>query len=139
MSADRHKEDIEFKAPTREEIFGKSRISEIELGLLQMQILWILKRQESHGYELMRLLSELKNTKITQGTLYPTMKRLEELGYVERNEQDRKVMYSLTKTGAKALDDGCSSFTRTFFGIFHDYVCEKCVSRDIVNIKGVKK
>jgi DNA-binding MarR family transcriptional regulator len=141
MSVNRHihNETIEFSAPTKEEIFGSSNISEIELGLLQMQILWILKRKSSHGYEMMKMLSELKNTRITQGTLYPTMKRLEELSYVSRKEEDRKVVYTITKEGKKTLDNACSSFTRTFFGIFHDYVCGKCVSRDIVNIKGVKK
>lgn len=130
MSSDSHVEEIAFQAPTREEIFGKSDISEIELGLLQMQILWILKRESTHGYEIMKRLSELKNVRITQGTLYPTLQRLEELKYIQRHEDGRKIVYTLTAKGVKALDDGCASFTRTFFGIFHDYVCGKCVARD---------
>src|SRR3989338_2662946 len=121
MSVDRHIEEIAFTAPTKEEIFGRSNISEIELGLLQMQIL-----------------SELKNTKITQGTLYPTMQRLESLGYVKRREEERKIVYDITADGKATLDNACASFTRTFFGIFHDYVCGKCVSRDLVNIGGKK-
>ncbi|MBS3054310.1 MAG: PadR family transcriptional regulator [Candidatus Aenigmarchaeota archaeon] len=138
MSVDRHIEEIAFTAPTKEEIFGRSNISEIELGLLQMQILWILKRQSTHGYEIMKMLSELKNTKITQGTLYPTMQRLESLGYVKRREEERKIVYDITADGKATLDNACASFTRTFFGIFHDYVCGKCVSRDLVNIGGKK-
>ncbi|MBI4018988.1 MAG: PadR family transcriptional regulator [Candidatus Aenigmarchaeota archaeon] len=138
MSVDRHIEDITFTAPTAEEIFGRSKISEIELGLLQMQILWILNRQSTHGYEIMKMLSELKNTKITQGTLYPTMQRLESLGYVKRREEERKIMYDITAEGKTTLDNACASFTRTFFGIFHDYVCGKCVTRDLVNIGGKK-
>ena len=136
MSTDRHIEDIEFPAPTRDEIFGNSEINEMELGLLQMQILWILDKKSTHGYEMMKMLSELKNAKITQGTLYPTMKRLENLGYVKRREEDRKVLYDLTTDGRKAMNDACSSFSRIFFGIFHDYACQKCVVRDI---KGGKK
>ncbi|SRR3989344_3425034 len=140
MSPDIHSEHVEevsFQAPTRDEIFPLN-VSEIELGLLQMQILWILKRESTHGYDMMKRLSELKNVNITQGTLYPTLQRLEELGYIERKSEGRRIVYNLTKEGTKALDDGCASFTRTFFGIFHDYVCGKCVARDIVT-SGQKK
>ncbi|MBI4014433.1 MAG: PadR family transcriptional regulator [Candidatus Aenigmarchaeota archaeon] len=140
MSPDIHSEHVEevsFHAPTKDEIFGKSEISEIELGLLQMQILWILKRESTHGYEIMKRLSELKNVHITQGTMYPTLQRLEELRYIKRREDGRKIIYDLTEKGKKALDEGCASFTRTFFGIFHDYVCGKCVAR--VGERGVKE
>ena len=99
--------------------------SEIELGLLQMQVLWLLKKP-THGYELMKRLNELKTTKITQGTLYPTLQRLEELKLITSKTEDRKKIYKLTEKGKKTMKDSCSDFCKTFHGIFEDYVCHKC-------------
>lgn len=137
MSVDQHIEHIhtQFLPPREEEIFGKSRvIGEIELGLLQMQILWVLNRQPTHGYDIMKQMQVLKSTKVTQGTLYPTLQRLLNLGLIERRDEDRKVVYTITEKGKKVMNDACTDFTRTFFGIFHDFVCEKCVHRDFVKV-----
>ncbi len=105
--------------------------SEIELGLLQMQVLWLLSRKPTHGYDLMKDLNLLKKTRITQGTLYPTMQRLEELGMVKREEMKRKVVYHLTAKGKQTMTDACRDFSRTFFGIFNDFVCNKCTNSEM--------
>jgi DNA-binding PadR family transcriptional regulator len=105
--------------------------SEIELGMLQMQILWLLSRKSTHGYDLMKSLSSLKNTKITQGTLYPTLQRLEELKMVRREKDGRKIIYHLTQEGKAQMTNACNDFSRTFFGIFNDFVCGKCHSGDM--------
>lgn len=142
MSVDQHTEHIhtQFLPPTSEEIFGKSRvIGEIELGLLQMQILWVLNRNPTHGYDIMKQMLMLKSTKVTQGTLYPTLQRLVDLGLIDRRDEDRKAVYTITEKGKKVMDDACTDFTRTFFGIFHDFVCEKCVHRDFVKEIGKKE
>lgn len=99
--------------------------SEIELGLLQMQILWLLKKP-THGYCLMKELNELKKTKITQGTLYPTLQRLEELRLISSKIEQRRKIYRLTTKGKKIMKDACKDFCQTFHGIFHDFVCDKC-------------
>jgi DNA-binding PadR family transcriptional regulator len=91
-----------------------------------MQILWILGKKPAHGYMLMKKLSELKRTKITQGTLYPTMQRLQELGLVEAAEESRKRVYSLTAKGKRVMKSSCGDFCATFQGIFHDFVCHTC-------------
>ncbi len=119
-----------MRPPTHDEIFSVSRrASEIELGMLQMQILWILNSNATHGYDIMRQMKTLKSTKVTQGTLYPTLQRLLELGLIDKKEDKRKIIYHITRKGKKVMNDACTDFTRTFFGIFHDFVCEKCVSR----------
>jgi DNA-binding PadR family transcriptional regulator len=105
--------------------------SEIELGLLQMQVLWLLSRKPTHGYELMKDLNLLKKTRITQGTLYPTMQRLEELGMVRREAGERKIVYHLTPKGKQVMADGCRDFSRTFFGIFNDFVCNHCKNSEM--------
>jgi DNA-binding PadR family transcriptional regulator len=98
---------------------------ELELGLLQMQILWLLKRP-SHGYALMHALNELKQTKITQGTLYPALQRLEELGMISRKRASRRHVWSMTDEGRRTMKRSCAEFCKTFQGIFHDFVCERC-------------
>ncbi len=119
-----------LKPPTQDEIFSKSRVtSEIELGMLQMQILWVLNRSATHGYDIMRQMKTLKSTKVMQGTLYPTLQRLVDLGLIKKESAERKIIYHITKRGRKIMNGACTDFTRTFFGIFHDFVCEKCVSR----------
>ena len=105
--------------------------SEIELGILQMQVLWLLSRKSTHGYDLMKNLNALKKTKVTQGTLYPTMQRLEELGMVKREERQRKVVYHLTTKGRAVMTNACNDFSRTFFGIFNDFVCNRCHGGDM--------
>lgn len=132
MSTNRHI----FIPPTEEEIFEDNKEkSEIEVGLLQMQILWILKKKPTHGYELMKSLNELKKTTIGQGTLYPTLQKLEKLELIKGREDERRIVYDITSKGKETLDQACNDFTKTFFGIFHDFVCQKCVNRDFVNIK----
>ncbi|MCX8147478.1 MAG: PadR family transcriptional regulator [Candidatus Woesearchaeota archaeon] len=112
---------------------SKHMNSEIELGILQMQILWLLSRKSTHGYELMKSLNSLKKTKITQGTLYPTLQRLEELKLVSRKQEKRKIIYNLTPKGRKAMTEGCNDFARTFFGIFNDFVCGRCSQGEMKN------
>ena len=112
--------------------------SEIELGMLQMQVLWLLSRKPSHGYMLMKDLNGLKKTKVTQGTLYPTMQRLEDLGLVKGDEQKRKIVYHLTPRGKKVMTDACRDFSRTFFGIFNDFVCHSCKHGEMKHRKEMK-
>ena len=127
MSVGRH--SVIFTPPTEADIFGERKFSELELGMLQTQILWILTKRPMHGYELMKELNVVKKTKIAQGTLYPTLQKLEDNGFVKRNEQERKIVYTTTARGRKIMNEVCWDFCRTFFGIFHDFVCERCVER----------
>jgi DNA-binding PadR family transcriptional regulator len=100
--------------------------STIDLGLLQMQILWLLSKKPMHGYILMKELDELKRTKITQGTLYPTLQKLERLKLIKSQKKDRTIVYHVTKNGKQAMRENCHDFCRTFSGIIHDFVCGKC-------------
>src|SRR3989338_2750571 len=121
------------------ELFGEKKDikSEIEVGLLQMQILWLLNRKPTHGYEMMKVLTEMKRTKITQVTLYPTLARLESLRLISGKENDGKKVYSITVKGSKVMHEACIDFSRTFFGIFRDFACSTCVSHQIVQNKAV--
>jgi DNA-binding PadR family transcriptional regulator len=125
---------IRHTIPTEKEIFGDRKFSEIEVGLLQMQVLWILNHKPSHGYELMKILNEIKKTKITQGTLYPALGSLEKRSLIKSRKDERKVVYDITPEGRKVMSETCTDFSKTFFGIFQNYVCEKCVKQDTIKI-----
>ena len=103
-------------------------ISHMELGVLQMQILWFVGRTPMHGYEIMRQLNEIKSTKVEQGTLYPALQKLEETDLIKVKETGRrgKKIYELTDTGRKAMIRTCKEFSKTFSGIFEDFVCKSC-------------
>jgi DNA-binding MarR family transcriptional regulator len=127
--------------PTHSEIFGEHKFSEIDVGLLQMQILWILSHKTTHGYDLMKILNNIKKTKITQGTLYPALGSMEGRGLIKGKNENRKIIYEITPNGRKVMNDTCMDFSRTFFGIFQSFVCQKCLGhdhKDLVNI-GDKK
>jgi len=123
--------DIHVDKKTDHVYFGSiMEKSEIEVGTLQMQVLWALSRKGMHGYELMKALSAIKGTKITQGTLYPVLHRLVELKMVERHTestgQRQKYVYNLTSEGLRTMNTACLEFVKTFYGIFHDFACERC-------------
>ncbi len=99
-----------------------------DLGMLQMQILWFLEREEMHGYALMKKLDGIKKTKIEQGTLYPTLKKLEHEGYIrvrKRGDRKRKI-YELTSAGKTVMRKNCEDFIFTFSDIFNAYKCKHC-------------
>ncbi len=101
---------------------------EDELGVLQMQILWLLEREPTHGYALMKKLNDIKKTKIEQGTLYPALQKLEGNGYIEVSDvgaRGRKI-YKVTLRGRTIMKKSCEDFVVMFSDIFQYYKCKKC-------------
>ena len=135
MSADRHRQFVRTEMPTVEELFGDARPNEIELGLLQMQLLWLISKKDIHGYELMKELEIIKGKKITQGTLYPTLQKLEKHGYIKGHTEDNRVTYKITQTGKAIMNETSTDFIKTFFGIFHDFACKRCIGHEHVEKK----
>lgn len=103
-----------------------NRYSPIELGMLQMQILWLLNKRSTYGYEMMKQLNQIKKTKITAGTLYPTLGKLEKLGLIKSVENERTKVYTITAKGRAVMKNSCKEFCSTFEGIFSDFICGKC-------------
>ncbi len=103
-------------------------------GFLEMQILWVLHKHPSYGYELMKTLSELKGKKITQGTVYPTLAKLEKSGLLKSKKDGKRIVYSITKKGDRTAKIMCEDFSKMFMGIFREFVCSKCkVNRNAKN------
>jgi DNA-binding PadR family transcriptional regulator len=74
--------------------------------MLELAILGLLKERSMHGYQLSKRLSDALGGfwRVSYGSLYPTIRRLEQEGAVERvfDEQDvgrRKNVYRITERG----------------------------------------
>jgi len=70
--------------------------------MIEMAILGLLRRRPRHGYELKARLGELGFSKLSFGTLYPALRRLENRGLIEALRQSgRRKAYKLTPSGAE--------------------------------------
>ena len=129
MSLLRHTQERQVRTipPTAEEIFEGREFSDVELGMLQMQVLWLIKNKPRHGYELMKDLNIIKKTKVGQGTLYPALQKMEKQKLIKGVEEETRIVYHITEKGKHVMGDACADFSKTFFGIFQDFVCNKCV------------
>jgi PadR family transcriptional regulator, regulatory protein PadR len=76
--------------------------TQFKKGVLDICVLSILKKKDHYGYELVHRIS--KDIAITEGTLYPILRRLKNEGYLqtylkESQEGPSRKYYSLTKSG----------------------------------------
>jgi transcriptional regulator len=83
---------------------------EVPYGTLDLLILKTLETMGPlHGYSIARRIEQSSgNLRLSQGTIYPALIRLEQQGWISTkwgvSETNRKVkFYSLTKAGAKQL------------------------------------
>ena len=80
---------------------------QLKRGLLDICVLKTLLKEDSYGYKIVRDLSPYM--KISESTLYPILKRLEQNHYLtvfmmEHNGRLRKY-YHITAAGKKRIDD----------------------------------
>ena len=89
---------------------------ELLKSLAQFRILLILDQSPLHGYELVEKLDDYFGQKIALGTIYPSLHRLVEKGYIESKSQwegdrERKV-YELTSAGRDATKTALEELNR---------------------------
>lgn len=75
---------------------------QLKKGVLELCVLSLLKADDKYGYELINEIS--KNIEISEGTIYPLLKRLKSEGYVETyleesSEGPPRKYYRLTGKG----------------------------------------
>ncbi len=80
--------------------------SQMKRGTLELCALSVVSRGDCYGYELVNRIS--KCMEITEGTIYPLMKRLKESGLidsyiVESTEGPPRKYYKITETGSTEL------------------------------------
>ncbi|HAX17064.1 MAG TPA: PadR family transcriptional regulator [Actinobacteria bacterium] len=76
-------------------------------GVLELCVLSLLTKQNRYGYELVNEIS--KNIEISEGTIYPLLRRLKNENYVttyleESKEGAPRKYYKLTESGKKIND-----------------------------------
>lgn len=76
-------------------------------GQLRLYLLALLEQGPKHGYELITDLSDRFGGayRPSPGTIYPRLARLEEDGFVRREEAGRRSTYALTDAGRRELDE----------------------------------
>lgn len=82
--------------------------SQFKKGVLELCVLSMLAKKECYGYELVSKISE--NIAISEGTIYPLLKRLKDEGYFttylqESQEGPPRKYYQLTDLGKKTGEE----------------------------------
>ena len=73
--------------------------------MLDFAILGLLMERPRHGYELRRALGELGFWKVSFGSLYPSLRRLERRGAIEATKvSGRRKAYKITAEGREIFD-----------------------------------
>jgi len=72
--------------------------------MLDLAVLGLLRKRPRHGYELRARLTELGFMRVSFGSLYPALRRLEKRGLIEALRQSgRRKSYRLTRSGIEEL------------------------------------
>ena len=78
-------------------------------GFNRVIILWLLSKQPSSGYRIVKELKKLTNMNFYPGTVYPLLYELEQKGLIKgewSQKSGRRIKYySITSRGTKLLDN----------------------------------
>lgn len=82
--------------------------TQFKKGVLELCVLVMAGQKDYYGYELVQMISE--NIKISEGTIYPLLRRLTQEGYFstylkESNEGPPRKYYRLTELGEAYRDE----------------------------------
>ncbi|MHA1637719.1 MAG: PadR family transcriptional regulator [Candidatus Thorarchaeota archaeon] len=83
-------------------------------GMLAFQILWELRNGPLNGQQIANLIAQRRGTKPTPGTIYPALDKLKKDGLLNPAKDGRQVIYSLTESGIKGLEDAARYFNQAF-------------------------
>ena len=81
---------------------------QLKKGILELCVLAVLDRKDCYGYELVNEIS--KNIEISDGTIYPILRRLNQEGYFttylqESQEGPPRKYYKLTELGKSTKEE----------------------------------
>jgi DNA-binding PadR family transcriptional regulator len=87
--------------------------------MLGFLILFLLSKRTMNGQEIADEIANRKGERPSPGTIYPALKSLRLMGFIEVEEKEGKaISYKLTERGTNALKVSKRRFTRTFLGVF---------------------
>ena len=82
--------------------------TQFKKGVLEVGVLSLLEKKDRYGYELVQIIS--KTIEISEGTLYPLLRRLKKEGFLktylkESREGPSRKYYKLTEKGKKKVKE----------------------------------
>jgi PadR family transcriptional regulator, regulatory protein PadR len=87
--------------------------------MLGFLILFLLSKKPMHGQEIADEITRRKGEKPSPGTIYPALKNLRQMGFINSDEKEGKtIVYTLTERVRNALRISKRRFIRTFLGVF---------------------
>ncbi|GLC30827.1 PadR family transcriptional regulator [Clostridium omnivorum] len=94
--------------------------TQLKKGVLELCVLSMLSEKERYGYELVSDIS--KNIAISDGTIYPVLRRLNNEGYLESYLQESqegppRKYYRLTELGINTKDELLSEWVSFANGV----------------------
>ncbi|MBU1120697.1 PadR family transcriptional regulator [Candidatus Micrarchaeota archaeon] len=101
------------------------------LNILDLMVLWQISLEPTHGYSLLKTISEKRGRKMTAGSLIPMLKKFQKnkLIKVKRRGKREKIVYEITPKGRKILNSSGRDFVVLFEDIFNRFLCTKCKGR----------
>jgi DNA-binding PadR family transcriptional regulator len=90
-------------------------------GFLSFMILWLLSKKSMHGQQLAAEIEKRRGERPKAGTLYPALKYLKSKGLIKGQNQGKLIVYSLTKSGRKNVEESMNYFCKAFGDIFKNH------------------
>ncbi|PEJ59071.1 PadR family transcriptional regulator [Bacillus sp. AFS002410] len=97
-------------------------VNQLKKGLFELCILLILKKKDTYGYEINKRLNDLPLFGVSEGAIYPVLKRLVSYDYVNTYWVENEVgparkYYSITKLGESLIDERMETFQLLFHSV----------------------
>lgn len=88
-------------------------------GFIQMAILYLLKEEAMHGYQIMKQLEGRSNGaySASAGTVYPALQELLDQNLIELDERSDKKVYFINEKGNKRLEEAAAKFEEGDFWV----------------------
>lgn len=109
-----------------------------ELGWFQIPILLLLLEKPLYGYELKKIMFEIRGKEPSSGVVYPALQKLEVKGYIrgywDESEGKRRKMYVITERGKREVEKLLGMYERAFESLwinFEDFWVDLLESMDI--------
>lgn len=91
-------------------------------GMLSFMILHLLSKKDMYGMEIAKEIARRKADQPNPGTLYPTLRRLEEAGLIESFKKDGTKFYTLTDDGRSGLEQAKRFFIQAYGDIVREAI-----------------
>ncbi len=94
--------------------------TQLKKGVLELCVLAVINRKDSYGYEIVESLADIIN--MSEGTIYPMLRRLSKENYVEIYYKEsqtgpQRKYYKITETGKEYLKKSYEDWNTLVYGV----------------------